>query len=148
MKKSHQIIIQKCTSENPKDHPTFSELYRKLSLSSDDSILGFDGQIEKDVIDYEEEESNEDDDDEINKKFCLDSVDLNEIFCYIDEMNKEPNSYNDDDGKNEEIENITKTIIDMKKTMEEQSSTISDLMKTIKDKDKQIIKNTNDFNCF
>lgn len=59
MKKSHQIMIEKCLSGNPNDRPTFTELYKKLSLLQDDLLFEFSLQAEQEVICYEEENKDE-----------------------------------------------------------------------------------------
>lgn len=127
MKKSHQKMIEKCLSENPKNRPSFSELYKKLSLSADDFIdLGLDVQTESDVIDYDDDDDeNSDDEFGINKTFCLENVDYDEVLCYVDRINDDtkPN-YNN----NEDIEQMKQTIKKLEKITAEQSSTI-DLLK-------------------
>ncbi|KAK8847191.1 hypothetical protein M9Y10_019774 [Tritrichomonas musculus] len=55
-------LIQKCWSNNPDERPSFSQIFDKLSLRSD---------------------SNE------NTNCCLDDVDLEELFLYVEEITEE-----------------------------------------------------------
>lgn len=92
IKKGIKKMIQQCWIENPKERPTFDELYRKLSLSNEDYFLKFEANYEEPKI----PEDDDDDDDgesesEFNKKYCLDDVDINELLDYIDEIKDERN---------------------------------------------------------
>lgn len=83
-----------------------------MNISVDDFIdLGLDVQTESDVIDYEEDE--DEDENEIgigiNKTFCLQNVDDDEVLCYVDKINNDikPSC---NCNNNEDIEQMKKTI--------------------------------------
>ena len=130
MKKSHKIMIEKCLSKDPKDRPTFSELYKKLSLSSEDDFLNFDYQEEQ-KINYEEEEDNDNDEIEVNNTFCIDSVDYDEVFCYIESISEEPTQYNQQISnvevapvKVEEIEKLENEVENLKNLLKESNNEV------------------------
>lgn len=50
IKKGLKIMIDKCLSLNPKERPTFSELYKKLSLSEDDYIFDLESTMQPETI--------------------------------------------------------------------------------------------------
>lgn len=79
IKEGLKKIIEKCLSQNPNDRPTFSELFCKLSLSDEEAFTEFDEDIK--IID----ESNNQD----KLCFCLDDVNLDQLFNYIDEIEVE-----------------------------------------------------------
>ena len=54
-------LIKQCWADDPNDRPTFSEVYKKLSLSEKDFVT----------------------------KYCLDKVDLDRLGLYIDEITNE-----------------------------------------------------------
>lgn len=81
MKKDIQTIIEKCQSENPKEKPSFSELFNKLGLSKYD-IFDLGNNVEQNVIDYEfDMEHNH------ISHFCLYSVNYEEVLEYVNEIN-------------------------------------------------------------
>ena len=146
IKKSLQLLIEKCWSENPSERPTFSELFKKLSLCNEDYFSELEeNTFEPTIID------DDDDDHEFNKKYCLDDVNYDELFEYIDEVSQKPFSMNkkgrDDDQKNEELKEEMKKmsleILSLKKELEEAKNSTSniteiDLRNKIKDQDKEI----------
>lgn len=65
IKESLKALIEQCWSADPKDRPTFIELYNKLAFNEDD----MDGSISS-----------------IDGKYYLDGVDVDAILSYIDEI--------------------------------------------------------------
>lgn len=97
VKRSFQRMIESCWSQNPKERPTFTELYQKLSLACEDDIFEFEeARIERNKIDDDDaDDENEEEDDEeaefnISKKYCLDDVDVGEILDYVENIKEEP----------------------------------------------------------
>lgn len=91
IKKGLKKMIEMCLLENPKERPTFGELFRKLSLSQDDFSMQFESNFSEPVIfdDDDDDNDNEEDSDFSqfgNTKYCLDDVDYNEIITYSDEI--------------------------------------------------------------
>lgn len=142
MKKGLKIMIEKCWSQDPKKRPTFSELFKKLSLSNDDFYLEFEDSSNQ-VIQFDDEEEDENDDDglEINKSFCLDGVDYDEIFKYIDLINEEPKSQFQQEKNigDKEIDDLKKEINQLKIKVTNQESTISSLNSKLADQAAKII---------
>ena len=89
VKKSLKNMIEKCWSNNPNDRPTFSEIYKKLSLIDDDSN---DQNCEED----------DDDDEGLVNKCCFDGIDVSEISSYVDEI-KEKIQLEKKDEENESL---------------------------------------------
>ena len=97
MKKGQKIMIEKCWSEDPKERPTFKEIYKLLSLSTVDYITEFEDSNEPKIIPFIDETDDEDDDDDYcgfigTKRFCFDDVDIDEILEYTESINGEPRS--------------------------------------------------------
>lgn len=136
-----RILIQKCWSENPKDRPTFSEIYRKLSLSQDDDYFFAFEENYTDPILIDEND---------DEKYCLNDVDYEEILYYIDEINEEPKSlilHNDGTSNNEDIQKLKEKVSFLEselKAAKNDNSIIESQMKimsqTIKDQSDQILK--------
>ena len=136
-----RILIQKCWSENPKDRPTFSEIYRKLSLSQDDDYFFAFEENYTDPILIDEND---------DEKYCLNDVDYEEILYYIDEINEEPKSlilHNDKTSNNEDIQKLKEKVSFLEselKAAKNDNSIIESQMKimsqTIKDQSDLILK--------
>ena len=123
IKKGFQIMIEKCWSANPSERPTFSELYRKLSLTGDGSIFDLMQNGEDDVINYEDE----DEEDEISTTFCFDSVNFDEIFDYVKKVDVEEKTFNESKNECDEIANLKKEVDNLKLKTEMQEEMISSL---------------------
>lgn len=121
IKKGLKKIIEKCWSAEPKERSTFSELYRKLSLSKDDYFLEFEkNDLDSNVIESDDDDGIENDDEfTVNKKYCLENVECDILFDYIDEINEEPTSLTNKEQQNE-----------MKEMAEKISSLESELQKS------------------
>ena len=97
MKKSLQAMIEACWSKDPSSRPSFSEIYRKLSLTSD-TFFDYAYNTEPSVIkcdEGEEDENEKDDENEekdagIDTKYCLSSVNYEEVLRYVDEVSIGP----------------------------------------------------------
>ena len=77
--KSIQKLIESCWAKDPKERPTFEEIFKKLAYNIDDLVDNI----------YEDNDIIDDDDDEEN--FYLDGVDVNEVISYandIDNLNQ------------------------------------------------------------
>ncbi|KAK8890149.1 hypothetical protein M9Y10_034909 [Tritrichomonas musculus] len=83
VKKSIQELIEKCWSKNPKERPTFEEIFKKLAYNIEESID--DIYDDQDVANVEEE-----------RKYYLDDVDEDAILFYADQID-EANSVQDDE---------------------------------------------------
>lgn len=115
MKKHLKKLIEKCWSANPKERPSFTEIFRKLSLSRDDYFLQFEEDFEEPtIIDDDDDEENEIDDELlINTKYCLDGVDIDEFLDYVDEIKEESKSFNIEKSQwtnSEDVEQMKKEI--------------------------------------
>ncbi|KAK8835029.1 hypothetical protein M9Y10_016337 [Tritrichomonas musculus] len=152
MKKGFRVMIEKCLSKDPKERPSFSELYHKLSLSQDDYIFQFEeNATEENKIFYEEDddddEKQDDDDSNIfgNQRYCLDDVDMGELFDYIDEISVDlmPNAAKKDadSSKDKEIEELKKH---MKEKEKEQEIVQSEMKKKIRIMEKTIQEQADD----
>lgn len=71
-------LIMQCWARNPRDRPTFEEIYNKLAFNIENSE--FDIYNEQTVDD-------KDDTEEDNNKYYLDDIDVDELLCYIDDIN-------------------------------------------------------------
>ncbi|KAK8838437.1 hypothetical protein M9Y10_033064 [Tritrichomonas musculus] len=93
MKKGLQRMIEKCWSEDPKERPTFDEIFKKLSLSNEDYILEFEGNYEEPKIMSDEDDDDEDNEEDemsgMSRKYCLEDVDTDELLDYVDEIKEE-----------------------------------------------------------
>ena len=72
-------LIMQCWARNPRDRPTFEEIYNKLAFNIENSE--FDIYNEQTVDD-------KDDTEEDNNKYYLDDIDVDELLCYIDDINE------------------------------------------------------------
>ena len=157
MKKGLRLIIEHCLSSDPKQRPSFREIYNKLSLSQEDSIFQFESSYsEPNVINDTEEDENEEDkeyyEDEsdpakllLNMRYCLNDVDVNEILDYVDEINvDDKNDDDEDDKKDKEISQLKEIIESMKnkdKEKEDEINKLKDEIKKLKDQNKLYMKN-------
>ena len=66
IKKEFKTMIENCWSEKPQERPTFEEIFNKLALIKNND--------------------SEDDDHFSVKKFCLDDVDYDELFSYVESI--------------------------------------------------------------
>lgn len=137
-------MIKQCWSENPRERPSFSELYKKLSLSS------IDDNFEKNA--QKEEEDDGDENDRI--MYCLDDVDTEVFFDYIDMISEdsasqEPVSNSMKNDYIKEIEELKKQLsklneIDvLKEKIIKLEKTISDQADEIESLKNEIIKTRN-----
>ncbi|KAK8881631.1 hypothetical protein M9Y10_004375 [Tritrichomonas musculus] len=94
MKKGQKLMIEKCWSKDPKERPTFKEIYKLLSMSTVDYITEFEDSNEPKIIPFIDDDDDEDEYCEFigTRKFCFDDVDIEEILEYIDSINGEPRS--------------------------------------------------------
>ena len=77
--KSIQKLIESCWAKDPKERPTFEEIFKKLAYNIDDLVDNI----------YEDNDIIDDDADEEN--YYLDGVDVNEVISYandIDNLNQ------------------------------------------------------------
>ncbi|KAK8896527.1 hypothetical protein M9Y10_014435 [Tritrichomonas musculus] len=149
-------LITQCWSANPQNRPTFAEIYKKLSLSYLDDDIANDA-------DSEDGEENDN-----SKKgrilYCLDGVELEKLYEYIDDNCNEPltqdikNSicmeYTKDIdiikeqlSKLQEIDTLKKKISKMEELISNQANEIESLkneMKKVKEKDGTLIDENDD----
>ena len=140
MKKGIQLMIEKCWSSDPKQRPTFRELFNKLSLSDTDDVLEFEENNQNQIIDEKEEIESEDDEIRL-KKFCLENVDCSELFDYIDKIIIEPTTFDQQQQQqkqqqeqkvpNEEFTKMAEQINDMRNQMSMMNRIINDQQKEI-----------------
>ena len=81
-------MIEQCWSNDPKDCPSFSELYSKLSLNNGDFFVASDDNICESIIKSENDDDNDNETDKISKSYCFDEVDINEFLIFIDEIDE------------------------------------------------------------
>lgn len=130
IKNSFQTLIEKCWSENPKERPTFSEIYKKLSLSREDFFSQFDENYQEPaILDDDDDDENEDDElgTTLNKKYLLDDVDLGEFLDYLDIISQEATS-----AKNKKDDELMNEMEEMKKTIKKQADEIESLKSQLK----------------
>ena len=82
VKKSIKILIEKWWSKDPKERPTFEEIFKKLAFNIDDDIIDI----------YEEKEKDEVDDDDDNNKYYLDDVEIDTVIEYADSIQQVNNN--------------------------------------------------------
>ena len=123
IKKGLKRMIEKCWSEDPKERPTFEELFKKLSLCNEDSFLEFEGNYEepKIISDDDDEDEGEESEEGVNMKYCLEDVDTGELLDYVDEIKGETKA------ANREIEDLRSEIKELKSIIKEQAAKISSL---------------------
>ena len=142
MKKGLKKMIEHCLSENPKERPSFSEIFNKLSLSKENEFFQFENRaVEPDVIssdDGDDDKKDEDSDDAeifLNKKYCLEDVDYDEVLEYVDKIYEEEkyDEKNDhiDSKKDEEIAHLKEIIEELKVKDKEKEKEINDLKEKI-----------------
>lgn len=116
IKKGLKKMIEKCWSANPKERPSFNELFKKLSLSSEDYFLEFECNHEEPKISDEEEEDGDVEDEDfdsgfvLSKRFCLENVDTNELLEYVDEIKETETKTKNSDKEIEELKGKVKRI--------------------------------------
>lgn len=69
LKESLQLLIEQCWSSDPKDRPTFDEIFYKLAYNGEDPVYNV----------FESEE-------ETPAKYYLDDVDKNELLSYVNDI--------------------------------------------------------------
>ena len=84
IKKGLKTMIKKCWSHNPEERPTFCEIFNKLSLSQDDSFFQLENCIYDPVINMFIDDG--DMTEYGSTKFCLENVDMDELFEYIEKV--------------------------------------------------------------
>ncbi|KAK8843537.1 hypothetical protein M9Y10_024592 [Tritrichomonas musculus] len=128
IKKGLQLMIEKCWSKDPKERPTFEEIFKKLSLSSEDYFLQFEENHQEPKIILDEDD--EIDEDEagflLNKSFCLEDVDTVELLDYVDEIKEEKAKAKDNENENEN-EELKKEIKKLNQKVKSQSEKILSL---------------------
>ena len=129
IKKGLKKMIEKCWSKDPKERPTFEEIFKKLSLSNEDYFLEFEENHEEPKItDNDDDDEDEDDDDVFSKRFCLEGVDEGKLLDYVDEIKKDHSA---DDIQKEELLNVIDVlntkIKKMDETISEKAAEISSL---------------------
>ena len=72
LKNGFQLLIEKCWSKNPRERPTFEEIFCKLSMTENLEISEIED--ENDYFSF--------------KNYCLDDVDYEELFGYVDSIMK------------------------------------------------------------
>ncbi|KAK8888185.1 hypothetical protein M9Y10_039249 [Tritrichomonas musculus] len=143
--KSLQQMIEKCWSRDPKERPTFNELFKKLSLSSEDFFFDFEGNYEEPkIVDDDEDDENEED-----FKYCLPNVDIDELLDYVDEIQAEaPKTIKENDGLREQMKKMEDEISSLKKKFDEQSTqeaqTIQAMQNKISNQEKIILSLQNE----
>ena len=88
-----QQLIERCWSGNPRERPSFRELFNKLSLSLEDDDETIESKL-KDIISGNlkvKEDKNEDEDENEEETFeysqyCLDNVDFDQLIDYVEEI--------------------------------------------------------------
>lgn len=100
--KAYKKLIERCWAENPKERPTFEEIFRILSLSPENDFFDetkSDLEI-KEIIESNPEED-EEEEEEINEfgEFCLPDVDINELLDYVDEITHDDPTINPEYGR-------------------------------------------------
>ena len=58
--KGLRVMMKMCWDKNPSKRPSFSEIFKKLSLSTNDFLLGFENNPEKEIINVNEKDSEDD----------------------------------------------------------------------------------------
>lgn len=90
VKSSLQELIEKCWETNFNDRPTFSEIYRKLSLSTTE-------------FDNQKEETEKSGNSLVDLKYCLDDVNLDEFMEYIEEIDESVQICSNNESQNNTI---------------------------------------------
>lgn len=139
IKQSFQKLIEKCWSANPNDRPTFSELFKKLSLTRDDFFINLNENFEKPNVLDDDDDDEEGEEDELamalNKKYCLDEVDFDEFLNYVDEISQDPTS-----AKKQRDEEMASEIESMRKQIESMSVTVKKQEEEIKSLKNQLVE--------
>lgn len=109
IKKGLKTMIKKCWDKDPKERPTFDEIFKKLSLSDEDYFLEFEMNYEEPKIVDDKDDDDEEDESGLNMKYCFNDVDVNEILDYVDEIKVEiqptTTTTTNVDRENEELKN-------------------------------------------
>lgn len=150
LKKSIQVLIERCWSEDPNKRPTFEELFHKLAHCSEEWI-----------IDVYEEKETENDYDVFN--YFLDDVDANEVFKYVEEISEKTHKEHIEQLENKveqleyeikilkekvtPIESLTKQIEQLKQQISTINQPKSEIKKKIK-KTSRSMKSKSDFYPF
>ena len=98
LKPSIQKLIEKCWSKNPRERPTFEEIFKKLAYNIDSS--------DDDIYEGSNEEEEED-----GYKYYLDDVDVDEILFYADEIDGKEEQKKVDASKESDIEKIIREAV-------------------------------------
>lgn len=134
IKKGLRRMIIQCWSKDPDQRPTFDEIYSKLSLTSNDYYIdSTTNSISKPMIEDDDDDDDEDDIEENDEhlKYCLDSVDLDELFIYIEDINAQY----DKPSKTGQVmpESVSKEINDLKAQNEQMVQKVQNLTKEVAD---------------
>ena len=142
VKKALKKLIEKCWSKDPKNRPTFEEIFNRLAYNRECAIY--------DIFDYSkdgkdnEEESEDDSKDET--PYYLDDVEVQDLFYYLDIIteNVSTNRKSDDNSTTEnlsqKVEKMQKMIEKVRKENSKKSDIISEQNERIEKLEKLVQK--------
>lgn len=130
IKKGLRKMIELCWSENPKERPTFCEIFLKLSLLDEDDFVPFKLSYNESQLNKIDIDNDDDDDEPKNMKFCLPDVDTKEVFSYVEKISQETMLLSSKLGITKEISSDQNDVImNLKKENEELKRQIIKLKK-------------------
>ena len=125
VKKGLKKLIEQCWSKDPKNRPTFEDIFNRLAYNREVSIY--------DVFDEKNEEEDKDEDE---TPYYLEDVDVDELFMYLDHITRNVN--NSDNQLQELIEQMQKTISNQQKISLEQKEQINKQINQIQHQNERI----------
>ena len=127
IKPSFQSLLVQCWSEDPKDRPSFQELFTKLSLSVADDDETIEGTIFRIISDQKEKVE-----EGYNSRYCLENVDVDSFCDYVEEITETGN------------ETQTKRIIELEQQNQQYKQEIELLKRQLKESNNKPINKTID----
>lgn len=109
IKKSLQNLIEKCWSNNPRERPTFEQIFKKLAYNNDESFD--DVYNEHDVVEEDQLKDEE-------SSYYLDDIDINAVIGYADEIAE--NKFTTDNNVPFEVEKLVKQLKEENETTKKQ----------------------------
>lgn len=110
IKESLQSLIEKCWSQEPRERPTFEEIFNRLAFNKEDSVY------------------DNFDDDEKTPKYYLDGVDQNRLLFYVDTINDDNSSYRVDiDELKQQLKDLKTRVAQLEESNQQKDEVISSL---------------------
>lgn len=123
IKRSLQNLIERCWTYEPRNRPTFEEIFHKLAYSEEFSIY--------EMLKNEEEEE-EEETESSKEKYYLEDIDLDDLADYIENITNNDRQFPSD------LNELKSKIEEQNRIIQEKDKLIKEKEKIIQEKDKKI----------